>query len=249
MANEQIFTTKAEEYAHSRPSYAPEAIAKIFRELLQQGDVVADIGSGTGILSREFLIRGYEVYCVEPNDAMRLEAEKRYHDWAIFHSIAATAEQTSLPAQSVALITAASAFHWFDAAAFRRECERLLTPHGAICILANERVYDAFTEKQHTLCRRYCLSYTSLTHGMEKVLRQAQMFFKGEFTQERFSFPLSYSKDRFISRSLSSSYAPEKGSAQYEAYVCALRELLDQTFHGEMITIANETVMLWGRVP
>ena len=37
---------------------------------------VADIGSGTGILTRELLKSGYEVWAVEPNEAMRTAAEQ-----------------------------------------------------------------------------------------------------------------------------------------------------------------------------
>lgn len=46
MANENIFTTKVNEYAVSRPSYAPEAIEEIVSKMLKGGDFIADIGSG-----------------------------------------------------------------------------------------------------------------------------------------------------------------------------------------------------------
>ena len=73
---------------------------------------MADIGSGTGILSRVMLEHGWTVYGVEPNDDMRREAEKVLKGFHRFHSVPGTAEHTLLPGASVDLVTAAQAFHW-----------------------------------------------------------------------------------------------------------------------------------------
>lgn len=248
MANENIFTTKVSEYTVSRPSYAPEAIDRIVSKMLKEGDLIADIGSGTGIFSKEFLLRGYEVFGVEPNDAMRLEAEKVYGKNALFHSISATAEQTNLPANSISLVAAASAFHWFNINAFYEECKRILKHNGIVCVIANARIYDSFTKKQHPICKQYCPGYISLTHGIDKVLRKADTFFKGDFCIERFDYPLHYTKQKFIARSLSSSYAPEKDTYNCRGYIHSLQALLDDTFSEDDIVIANETVMLWGEL-
>lgn len=248
MANENIFTTKANEYAIGRPSYAPAAVDRILAEMLKEGDLIADVGSGTGIFSKEFLLHGYEVFGVEPNDAMRLEAEKAYGKNKLFHSISATAEKTGLPAGSISLVTAASSFHWFDTNGFYEECKRILKPDGIVCIIVNARVYDSFTEKQHRICEQYCHNYVSLAHGAGKALQKADEFFKGDFCIERFDFPLHYTKQKFIARSLSSSYAPEKGTDNYEEYTRSLQGLVDETFSDDEMTVANETVMLWGKL-
>lgn len=246
MGNESVFTGRAREYAASRPSYAPEAIGLLFSRLIAAGETAADIGSGTGILSGEFLERGYDVFCVEPNAQMRAEAVRRYGSDPRFHSVAASAEHTRLQSGSISLVTAASSFHWFDVTAFRTECRRILRPGGMVCILANARTDDAFTRAQHRLCMQYCRGYCSLTHGAEKVLRRADDFFGSQFCLERFDFPLHYTKEKFIARSLSSSYAPERGSAACGSYIRSLRQLLDDFFPEEHIEIANSTVMLWG---
>lgn len=248
MANEQIFSGKANEYAASRPSYAAEAVERIFSAMIREGESAADVGSGTGILSKEFLLRGYDVYCVEPNEAMREKAEAAYGGDVHFHSVAAAAENTGLPVGSVQLVTVASAFHWFDADAFYTECERILAPGGVVCILANKRVYDDFTKAQHAVCEEFCTGFTALTHGVDKMLRRADAFFKGEYHKEAFDFPLHYTKQSFIARSISSSYAPEADTAEYEGYVRALEALVDAHFDGGDVTIANETVVLWGRL-
>lgn len=112
MANEEIFTGKAKQYSAGRPSYAPEALAMIFDQLVRPGSAVADIGSGTGILSGEFIRRGFHTYCVEPNRSMRQAAEEQYGGSEYFHSVDAGAEHTGLADGSIGLAAAASAFHW-----------------------------------------------------------------------------------------------------------------------------------------
>ncbi len=248
MANENIFTTKASDYAAGRPSYAPEASKKILSEMLKKGDRIADIGSGTGIFLKEFLLYGYETFGVEPNDAMRMEAEKAYGSNELFHSVSATAENTSLPTDSISLVTAASAFHWFDTQLFYKECKRILKTNGIVCIIANERTYDSFTKSQHQICEQYCNSFTSLAHGAAQMQQKADAFYKGKFFTIKFGFPLHYTKQNFIFRSLSSSYAPEKNTREYEGYIRSLQTLLDDTFLGDEIVIANETKMFWGNL-
>jgi|GEM_PF-3103944 len=199
MANETVFTEKAAEYARSRPAYAPQAVEKVLELAGSTENRIGDMGSGTGILSGVLLSRGYEVFCVEPNAAMRARAEATYGQNPRFHSVPASAEHTGLPAESLSLITAASSFHWLDTALFHSECCRLMKPGGIVCILANVRRHDAFTRAQHALCLRYCPGYTSLTHGAEKVQARAGAFFKGGYAAETFSFPLQYSREGFIS--------------------------------------------------
>ena len=38
------------------------------------------------------------------------------------------------------LVTVAQAFHWFDRAAFRQECQRLLKPGGQVALIWNDRL-------------------------------------------------------------------------------------------------------------
>ena len=83
------------------------------------GAVVADVGSGTGLLARVFLGRGHRVYGVEPNAAMRAAAGEDLRGFPAFVSVAGTAEQTTLPDAGVDLVVAGQAFHWFDPAPAR----------------------------------------------------------------------------------------------------------------------------------
>jgi trans-aconitate methyltransferase len=70
------FSTRAESYARHRPSYPAPAIDLLAARCgLKPGVAVADLGSGTGILTELLLKRGAEVFAVEPNAPMRAAAE------------------------------------------------------------------------------------------------------------------------------------------------------------------------------
>ncbi len=51
-----------------------------------------------------------------------------------FKSIAGTGENTTLPTNSIDIITVAQAFHWFDVEKSRKEFFRILKHQGTITI-------------------------------------------------------------------------------------------------------------------
>lgn len=69
--------------------------------------VLADIGYGTGILTRRLLEKGNTVYAVEPNDNMRRTAEQSLCDYRNFVSVCGIAKNTTLADQSIDFITVA----------------------------------------------------------------------------------------------------------------------------------------------
>ena len=66
------FSNRVDDYVRYRPGY-PRAIPDVLRDEcgLVQESIVADIGSGTGILTQLFLENGNLVYGVEPNSAVK----------------------------------------------------------------------------------------------------------------------------------------------------------------------------------
>src|SRR4051795_3927383 len=72
LAPTQRFSSRVANYAKSRPGYPPDLIDLLARETGMTPDwPLADIGSGTGLLTELLLRNGNEVYAVEPNREMR----------------------------------------------------------------------------------------------------------------------------------------------------------------------------------
>src|SRR5207253_10210184 len=108
-ANERL-SRRLEGYVRSRPCYPRAAIELLGTRCgLSPAAVVADIGSGTGILTELLLESGAQVIGVEPNDAMRAAAEARLGARARFRSVKGTAEATTLPPASIDLLVAGQA--------------------------------------------------------------------------------------------------------------------------------------------
>lgn len=112
---EKRFDGKGEIYARFRPTYPKAMLDYLYTKGgMRAGSVIADVGAGTGILTRLLLERGCTVFAVEPNADMRRKAEETLRSFAACHFTCGNAEQTLLPDHSVHFVTAAQAFHWFD---------------------------------------------------------------------------------------------------------------------------------------
>src|SRR5215469_12440697 len=104
------FRDRAEAYAAYRPVYPDEAVDAVLEGLGDPGLLeIADVGAGTGISSRLFADRGAHVFAIEPNEQMRAEAS----DHPRIEWLPGDAANTGLPNESVDLVVACQAFHWF----------------------------------------------------------------------------------------------------------------------------------------
>ncbi len=151
------FTGRAPFYSTSRPSY-PMRILDILRTEIgfDRTFVVADVGSGTGLLSELFLTNSNHMIGVEPNDDMRIFAEKRLGKFPKFLSVKGRAERTSLETARIDLVTVGQALHWFDCEAASKEFARILKPNGHVCIVYNDRNNeDSFMKEYDQIVSRY----------------------------------------------------------------------------------------------
>src|SRR5215469_292665 len=98
----QRFSNRVADYVRYRPGYPPEIVPLLENWCgLRPDHSIADIGSGTGLLSRVFLDFGNRVYGVEPNAEMRAAGEELLSSYAKFTSVAGSAEDPGLPPDSV----------------------------------------------------------------------------------------------------------------------------------------------------
>lgn len=120
----------------SRPSYPAEFISLLAeRAGVTAGDPVVDLGAGTGISARSLVNAGFRVTAVEPNEAMRQQANIPGVTW-----VDGTFAATGLADQSQAWAVAAQAFHWAQPQTALPEIRRILQPQQKFTILWNNRV-------------------------------------------------------------------------------------------------------------
>lgn len=138
-------------YAKHRPDYPTAAIQWIIATLPAAG-LVADVGAGTGIVSRQLADCGFHVIGIEPNESMRQEALFQPNPLIDYRDGAA--ESTGLPSESVDGVVCAQAFHWFDRDAALREFHRILRPGGWLFLLWNTAdESDPFTHSFWSILR------------------------------------------------------------------------------------------------
>jgi SAM-dependent methyltransferase len=221
------FSTRADDYARYRPSYPPPALELLRKRCgLVPGAVVADLGSGTGILTELLLKCGAEVFAVEPNEPMRAAAEARLGHEPRFHSVAGSAEATTLASGSIDLLVAGQAFHWFDPQRARSEALRVVRPGASGALLWNERPPEPtpFLADYEALLKRHAPEYTRITASRADV--GAMRGFLGEAMElGTFDNQQVLDFEGLRGRLMSSSYAPEAGSPDYEPMIRRLREL------------------------
>lgn len=202
--NENKFTGKAEVYDKARPGY-PKAAIDYIGQFFAFGSVCADIGSGTGVLSKELVLAGYDVYAVEPNAEMRKTAEFRMGGASLmfdYHSVDGTAESTTLSSGFADFITVAQALHWFDIDKFKTECARILKPEAKVFVLYN-KFEGTLAGKYEQFLKERCPGFKGLGGGdsEDKIMQ----FFGTNYICENFPSQIVYDKKQFINRALSSS--------------------------------------------
>jgi SAM-dependent methyltransferase len=126
------FGTVAERYDRYRPTYASEALVWALGDRPLR---VADLGAGTGILSRLLQRLGHQVIAVEPDGHMRARLAAVSPGIAV---LAGTAEQIPLADRSVDAVVAGQAYHWFDTGRAHPEIARVLRPGGVFAALWND---------------------------------------------------------------------------------------------------------------
>ena len=224
------FSNRVDDYVAARPTDPAAAIDFLSLEgKLTPGDAVADVGSGTGILTRLLIERGFDVFAVEPNEAMRRAAEDALGGRGEFHGSAGRAEETGLPDASVRMVAAAQAFHWFDPAAARSEFRRILEPGGRVALLWNERLTgpDPFSRDYEKLLLDFGTDYRKVDH--RRIDGPALDRFFGRAPVSRAIPHVQWlGAVELQARLLSSSYTPAAGKPGHAEMLEALGWLFDR---------------------
>ena len=244
------FSNRVENYVKYRPGYPAEIIDFLHRNCgLDARAIVADMGSGTGILAELFLRNGNPILGVEPNAEMRVAGESFLARYRNFISVAATAEATTLADHSVDFIVAGQAFHWFDRQRVRVEFERILRPDGWVVLVWNERLTSTpFLSDYEALLQRYSCDYEHADHRKVAQPEVLVEFFKpGGYRLETFPNRQSFDFAALRGRLLSSSYVPVEEDAGYPELLHRLKEIFQRHAKNGSVAFEYETKLYYGR--
>lgn len=110
--SKQRFSSTIEYYHRYRPDYPKAVVQTMIDECgLDTSKIIADIGMGTGIFTKNLLDNHNMVFVIEPNRDMRNIAISMLSGYSRFKAIDGSVEETHLPNHSVDFITCPQAFH------------------------------------------------------------------------------------------------------------------------------------------
>lgn len=242
------FTHRAATYDRGRPDYPDAALDTLDTHgVLRPYLPVADVGSGTGILSRQLLRRGHPVFAVEPNGAMREAAEAALSGEPGFRSVNGTAEATGLPAGSVGCVTAAQAGHWFDLPAARQEFARVLTPGGHAVFLWNDRRASgsALLAGYEAFLARWGIDYREVRAGWTPG-GKLEAFFGSALRTASFENLQPLDREGLRARTTSSSYMPGPEDPSFGEMTAELDRLFDRFQSAGRVVFEYDTRLFWG---
>lgn len=164
--NDQAFDGVAGIYDDFRPNYPQELIAE-FRDafpLPTDGGIVLDVGSGTGIATRqlrELFPDQVVVIGIEPGDDMRRTAVSNSDNHPNLAFLNFPAENLPFANGTVNGVFVAQALHWFDRPKFYAEAARVLWPGGVLGLIENNRNWreSAFLDDYETLLEMNSVDY------------------------------------------------------------------------------------------
>lgn len=249
--SKERFSNRVENYVRYRPGYPKQVLETLREECgLAPDSMVADIGSGTGILTKLFLENGNEVCGVEPNTRMREAGEEYLKSFPRFRSVNGTAESTTLASRSVDFVVAGQAFHWFDAQKARAEFARILKPDGWVAIIWNNREKDAspFLRDYESLLRAYGTDYEQVAQKYPENDPLERFFGEGASRARSFANRQQFDFDGLRGRLLSSSYAPAEGHPNHEAMLAELRRIFEQHARDERVVFEYTTKLYFGHI-
>ena len=247
----QRFDKTVENYLKYRPSYPKEVYSWLAKQFdLKSKKTIADIGSGTGFLSKLFLEQNHTVYCIEPNQTMRMAAEEYLAGYPNFYSIDGLAETTRLDAESVDWVIAGTAFHWFDSEKSKIEFKRILRTPGFCCLVWNVRNKEqsALLQDYENLILTYSADYQQSSAQTFDQTISSDFFNPYDMQTASFDNKQQFDWDGLKGRLLSTSYSLKENDSRYQNMMDGLRKIFDQYQSNGLVDFLYDTKMYYGRL-
>lgn len=205
MERKNTHANKAESYNIGRPDYPEVFYEYLYKEIgLTENTIIADIGAGTGKITKGFLERGNKVFAVEPDKDMIKILKNNLSQFPNCISIESTAESTEISANSVDLIFCGNSYHWFDRDKVIPEFKRILKndTHQSNIVITSFVPYQA--------------------------ANTPSPFKRDTFAEKTFEYIVYNSFNEYLHGSLSSSAAPIPEDDNFEEYCESLKHSFEK---------------------
>jgi SAM-dependent methyltransferase len=147
-ARASSFGPAADLYDRARPTYPVEAVAWGLDPLGPGRWRIADIGAGTGIMTRVLVGLDQDVVAIEPDELMREQLMVTTPD---AEAVPGSAEDLPLADGDLDAAVAAQSYHWFEPHRAHLELGRVIRPGGVFVAIWNERDESAPWVKAYSI--------------------------------------------------------------------------------------------------
>jgi len=132
------FGSAAGTYESGRPDYPVQAVDWMLQPVVggERSIRVADVGAGTGKLTRAVLELGAEVVAIDPDPKMLAVLRENVHGVPTFIG---SAESLPVPDASLDAVVLGQAWHWVEPVAGSAEVARVLRSGGVLGLIWNIR--------------------------------------------------------------------------------------------------------------
>jgi SAM-dependent methyltransferase len=236
------FGSQALDYDRYRPRYPDEVFDLLVRETAAvRGDMVVEIGAGTGIATMPLAARGLDVIAVEPASELAALAAAKLGDRG--RVVVGRFEDCTLP-DRVVMLAAFNAWHWVEPAAALERASRLLDGGGWLALVWTEvvawgppgfdaRLVDLFGAP-------WPKRWDNVAASLQPVVDD------GRFDDIRtFHHPFARQLDADTYVAVTRTYGGQRSEEQYEA----LRRVITNDFGGSVTKIEDAVVHLARRRP
>jgi SAM-dependent methyltransferase len=216
------FGVQAGAYESGRPDYPRDAVAWLLEPVTDRGLAprVADVGAGTGKLTRVAVGMGARVVAIDPDpDMLRVLAE------AVpgVPTHVGTAESLPLDDASQNAVILGQAWHWVDPVAGSREVARVLEPGGVLGLIWNIRDENTPWLRRLTEIMRASRAEQALADGGPEV---AEPF--GPLEQQQWSWSRPMTGTELLDMARSRSYVITAPAAEKALIEDGLATLFDE---------------------
>lgn len=234
--------SKAESYDIGRPEYPVDFFDFLYGEIgFTANQVIADIGCGTGKVTRHFLERGNKVIAIEPDVDMLHIADIKLNKYPNYSSFQRTAEDTGIETDSINCIFCGNSYYWFERGKTVPEFKRILRKNSIIVTswLGNEaNKYDGELFEIREKYKKIVLN----KHD------ESPVFLPGTFQEKTFSFIVYENMEEFLHGSLSASSAPSKLDDTHEFFCQEIHDLFVKYSINKKIEAAMKLYCMIGSV-